>query len=86
MLALALSGCLVIPVLAYMAGGRLVGPYAGARGLATYINAIYSDALSGSPLAVLLVTGPVLIVLIWRLRGWLLQWLFATGQGQAGSQ
>lgn len=77
LLALALSGSVVFPVAAYWAGGRVVGPYAGPRGLATFIGNIYSDAASASPWALVMVTGPVLVVAIWKLRRWALQRLLA---------
>lgn len=81
LLALAFSGSVAFPIVAYWAGGRVVGPYAGPRGLATYIGSIYSDAANGSPLALVMVTGPVLIVAIWKLRRWGLQhWLAGPDQ------
>jgi len=70
LLALALSGSLILPVVAYWVGGKIVGAYAGPRGLATYIGSIYRDAADGSPLALAMVTGPVLVAAIWALRGW----------------
>ena len=70
--ALVLAGGAVLPVIAYVIGGRLVGPYAGPRGLASYLGAIYTDAGSGHSLALALLAGPLLSVGAWRLRSWLL--------------
>ncbi|MCC7258228.1 MAG: hypothetical protein IT486_07630 [Gammaproteobacteria bacterium] len=64
----AIGGMLVLPVLGYVAGGRLVGPYAGPRGLASYLGSIYGDALAGHPLALMLVLAPGAIVGVWLLR------------------
>ena len=85
LLVLALSGSVIFPVAAYWAGGRVFGPYAGPRGLATFIGNIYSDAASGSLLALVMVTGPVLVVAIWKLRRWTLQRL-VTGADQDSSR
>jgi len=73
LLLVAASGPLLLPVAAYVAGGRLIGPYAGARGLASYLESIYGAALAGGPLALAVVLGPVLVVLAWSLRRRLLQ-------------
>lgn len=73
LLLVAASGPLLLPVAAYVAGGRLVGPYAGSRGLASYLESIYGDALAGGALALAVVLGPVLIVVAWSLRRRLLQ-------------
>ncbi|MCC7330116.1 MAG: hypothetical protein IT484_08195 [Gammaproteobacteria bacterium] len=75
-LALVATGGLLLPVAAYWAGTRIIGPYAGTRGLATFIEALYHDAAGGSPLALALLAGPVLIAILWKLRAWgLRRWL-----------
>ena len=71
--ALVLAGCVIVPVLAYVAGGRLVGPYAGPRGLASYLGAIYGDAGRGNLLALALLAGPVVCAGVWMVRSWLLK-------------
>jgi hypothetical protein len=68
LLFLGVAGPLILPVAAYVAGGRIVGPYAGARGLETYLGAIYADALRGGVLALAIVLGPLLVALAWSLR------------------
>lgn len=67
----AAGGALVLPVVAYVAGGQIVGPYPGPRGLASYLGGIYGDALGGHPLALALVLTPALVMLIWLARAWL---------------
>jgi hypothetical protein len=71
--AMVVAGCVVLPVVAYVVGGRLVGPYAGPRGLASYLGAIYSDAGQGNPLAVAMLGGPLLCAGAWLIRSWLLK-------------
>jgi hypothetical protein len=67
------AGLLVLPVAGYLAGDRLIGAYAGPRGIASYLGSLYGDALSGRPLALGVLLGPVLACLVWWLRGWLLR-------------
>lgn len=62
-----------MPVITYMVGGHLVGRYAGPRGLASYLGAIYADAGRGNPLALALLVGPVLCAGVWLLRSWFLK-------------
>jgi hypothetical protein len=69
-LVLALAGGFLLAVVAYWTGTRLIGPFAGARGLATFLGNIYADAGKGSPLALALLAGPLAIGLVWKLRGW----------------
>jgi hypothetical protein len=66
-----LSGALLLPVTAYIAAGRIIGPYAGTRGLASYLGAIYLDASQGKPLALLILVAPTLCLGLWMLRGWM---------------
>lgn len=61
-------------IAAYWAGGRFVGDYAGDRGLATFMGRIYADASGGSPLALAITAGPLIIFLIWKLRRTGLRW------------
>lgn len=67
------AGLVVFPVAAYVIGGRVVGPYAGPRGLASYLGAIYADAGRGSPLALLMLAGPLVGLGAWPVRSWLLR-------------
>ncbi len=67
-LALLAVGGVLLPIAGYVLGGRLVGPYAGPRGLASYLGAIYADVARGRPLALLLLLAPVLCFGIWELR------------------
>jgi hypothetical protein len=71
-IALIVVGFVAVPVGAYVAGGRLAGPYAGPRGLASFLGAIYADAVRGRLLALTLLLGPLLAVSVWPLRAWLL--------------
>lgn len=68
-----LLGCVALPIAAYVIGGRLAGPYAGPRGLASYLGAVYQDAARGRPLAIALLFGPLLCVAVWPLRSLLLK-------------
>lgn len=71
--ALGVAGCLVLPIVGYVIGGRLAGPYGGARGLASYLGSIYVDAGRGKPLALALLAGPLLCAGVWIVRAWLLR-------------
>jgi hypothetical protein len=66
-----LAGALFLPVAAYIIGGRMIGPYEGPRGMASYLGAIYGDVGRGQPLALILVFGPAACLAAWSLRGWL---------------
>lgn len=68
-------GSVLLPVLAYVIGGRLVGPYPGTRGLGSFLEAIYADAASGSLLAFCLLLGPAICVASWALRAVLLSFM-----------
>lgn len=65
-------GTVLLPVSAYLAGGRVIGPYEGTRGLASYLGAIYQDAGRGRVPALLVLFGPAASLLVWYLRSWLL--------------
>ena len=63
-----LLGCLIIvPVLIYIGGSLLVGPYEGDGGLIGMMGKIYVDALTLQLSAWVLLLSPLLLVLIWRL-------------------
>jgi hypothetical protein len=67
---LLVTGLVVLPVVAYVVAGRIIGPYAGARGLASYLGAIYADAGRGKPLALVMLLAPALCAGVWGLRAW----------------
>jgi len=83
-LLLGLLAGFLLAVLAYWAGTRVIGPFAGTRGLATFLGNIYADAGGGSPLALALVAGPLAIGLAWKWRGWGLRRCRARRARQAG--
>lgn len=76
MLLAVLVGTVPLPLLAYVIGGRLVGPYLGTRGLGSFLEAIYTDAASGGLLALCLLLGPAACVGIWGLRSALLSAMY----------
>ena len=55
-----------VPFLVYLGGTLLAGPYEGERGITGLLSDVWGDALSGSPSAWLLLLGPVLLAIIWR--------------------
>jgi hypothetical protein len=67
------AGLVLLPTAAYVWGGRLAGPYAGPRGLASYLGSLYGDAGQGRLLAWLVLAGPPLAIAVWPLRSWLLR-------------
>jgi len=66
-----LACVILVPVLIYIAGGLLVGPYEGESGLAGLITSIYGDALTGKLSTWFLLTSPMLLVLIWLACAWM---------------
>ena len=66
--------CLVgVPVIIYLTGNTIVGPYEGESGMLGLMGHIYSDAISGSAAAWLVLMGPALLVLIWSTAAKLLR-------------
>ena len=64
-LALALTGGLVLPIAGYLAGKRTIGAYAGRLGLSDYLGSIYAAAFRGELLAWWLLLTPALIAAVW---------------------
>jgi hypothetical protein len=60
-----LCGLGLLPVLVYVVGEAVVGPYEGIAGLASFLGSIYGDLLRFKPGAWILVTTPSLIVGVW---------------------
>jgi hypothetical protein len=58
---------IAMPLLIYMVGTILVGPYEGEFGLLGLIGSLYGDALTGTPSAWLVLLSPCLLILIWML-------------------
>jgi hypothetical protein len=64
-LALLVTGAVILPVGAYLVGGYIVGPYEGNSGLAGYLGTIYLSAWRGEQAALTLILAPLLIVAVW---------------------
>ncbi len=64
-LALALTGGLVLPIAGYVAGKRTIGAYAGRLGLSDYLGSIYAAAFRGELLAWWLLLTPALTAAVW---------------------
>lgn len=64
-LILGLVGWLVLPVIGYMAGKRVIGAYEGRLGLRDYMDHIHAGVDQGEPLALLIVLAPLLIAMVW---------------------
>ncbi len=69
MLSLLLLSCLLLPVLAYIFGRVVVGPYEGPIGVLGYLGSILDDAARGHWLAWLLMLAPAATVALWTLIG-----------------
>ena len=65
LLALSVTGGLVLPIAGYLAGKRTIGAYAGRLGLSDYLGSIYSAAFRGELLAWWLLLTPALIAAVW---------------------
>ena len=65
------SCVLLVPILIYVSGGFLVGPYEGESGLLGLVTNIYGDALTGTLSTWFLLLSPMLLVLIWSTCAWM---------------
>ena len=61
-----LVSLMIVPVLIYLAGGLIVGPYEGEGGLLEMMGSIYVAALTGHWSAWMLLLSPLLLVGIWK--------------------
>jgi len=71
-----------VPVIVYLGGAALAGPYEGEGGAVGLLLGIWGDALTGRPAAGLLLLGPVLLVIIWRAAFFLRRRAAGRAQGQ----
>lgn len=63
-----LLACLIsVPVLVYLFGSIVVGPYEGEGGLIGMMGSIYVDAITLQPSALVLLVSPLLLILVWKL-------------------
>ena len=69
--ALLVIGAVIVPIVAYLVGGTIVGPYEGNGGLTDYLGTIYLSAGRGERAALTLILTPLLIVAIWLTALWL---------------
>lgn len=74
-----LTGGLLVPAAAYVAGKRLIGAYEGKLGFMDYASSIYAAAGRGEPLAWLILLSPTLVWLVWFILLRLQRRLLATG-------
>jgi len=56
---------ILMPVVVFVGGMLLAGPYEGKASLIGLMSAIYKDGLSLKPGALLLLTWPVVLILLW---------------------
>ncbi|HJP38481.1 MAG TPA: hypothetical protein QF499_05020 [Gammaproteobacteria bacterium] len=70
-LALLVTGTVIIPLGAYLVGHYVVGPYEGDSGPAGYLGTIYLSALRGDITALGLILAPLQIAAIWAIGLWL---------------
>jgi hypothetical protein len=74
-LSVALTGLVILPVVAFIGGYLVAGQYEGAFGVIGYLGSIYADLLDGQRAAVVLVLTPAVIVTAWYLVGGLRTYL-----------
>jgi hypothetical protein len=67
----ALLCIVVVPVLVFLGGWLLAGPYEGNGGVFGLMATIYKDALLADPAAWILLLSPLLLLAIWRCCFWL---------------
>jgi len=61
----ALLSIVAVPVLVFIAGRLLAGPYEGKFGLLGLMGNIYKDAATGHPGAWFILLSPLLIIALW---------------------
>ncbi len=79
-LALLVTGALLVPALAYFVGTGVVGPYEGEGGFAGYLGTILGAAWRADRTALIIVLMPIGLAIIW----WLALW--AARRGTAGAR
>ncbi|MAF82966.1 MAG: hypothetical protein CL797_02560 [Chromatiales bacterium] len=70
-LALLVTGTVIIPIGAYLVGRYVVGPYEGSSGLAGYLGTIYLSAWHGDIAALWLILAPLQIAAVRLIGLWL---------------
>jgi len=70
-LIVALLCVIIVPVLVFLGGWLLAGPYEGDGGIFGLMATIYADALLADLSALLLLLSPLLLLAIWRCSFWL---------------
>lgn len=70
-LALLVTGAVIIPVGGYLVGSYVVGAYEGENGLAGYIGTLYLAAFRGEKAALILILTPLLVAGSWLIGLWL---------------
>ncbi len=58
---------IIIPVLAYLVGSWLVGPYEGNFGMLGFFVSIYADAMQAKPAPWILLLAAPAIVVVWHI-------------------
>lgn len=61
----------LVPVVVFLGGWWLAGPYEGEGGVFSMMGQIYRDALTGHAGALLMLLAPLLLVAIWQGAFWL---------------
>ncbi len=56
---------LLAPVVVYLFGSALMGPYEGPGGLGGFVGHVYGQALAGKTSAIALMLSPTLALLTW---------------------
>jgi hypothetical protein len=64
-ISLAVLCLLGVPLLIFLAGGAIVGPYEGEQGLLGLMRVLYGDAITGHLSVIILLFSPLLIIGIW---------------------
>ncbi len=59
------AGLVLLPLLVYLVGQLVVGPYEGGRGIMGFVGSIYAGLLRGEVSAWLLVASPALLTACW---------------------
>ena len=60
-----MTGGIVLPAGAYLAGKRFIGPYEDPRGVAGYVGSIWEGALAAEPQAWAVLLAPLALVACW---------------------
>jgi uncharacterized membrane protein len=81
-----LFSLLLIPIVVFLGGWFLAGPYEGNASVFGLMGSIYGDAIAGKSSALVLLASPMLLIFIWKSAFFLHAQITNRARATAGSQ